>query len=736
MKRILSDIQVGRHFGRPLLALICLIAFHVASASAADLRVGIIGLDTSHAIAFTKILNDANPAPEVSGCRVVAAYPKGSADIATSVSRVPDYIEDIKKLDVEIVDSIEALLERVDVVLLETNDGRPHLEQLRPCLKAGKPTFIDKPVAGSLEDAIKIYKEAAAAKVPIFSSSSLRYGKTTQAARNGSLGKISYCETHSPASLEVTHPDLFWYGIHGVESLFTVMGVGCESVVRSKSEDGKIVVTGTWEGGRKGVYREGKGYGGMAKGDKGEGPVGSYDTYRPLIVEIVKFFHTKQPPVSAEETLEIYAFMEAVDESKRLNGAPVKLATMMERAISFKPLFNGKDLSGWKGLVGSPKSRAAMPAEQLAEAQRAADQEMREHWRVVDGALQFDGKGKSLCTAKDYGDFELYLDWKILEGGDSGIYLRGSPQVQIWDTDFEKYFSLGADKGSGAFWNNKTHPRFPSKKGDKPVGQWNTFHITMIGERTTVQLNHHTVVDNVVMENYWERERPIYRTGQIELQNHGNTLFFRNLRIREIGANEANRHLAAQHADEFQPLFNGKDLTGWHGDTQSYEVRGGAIYCKAGQGGNLLADQEFDNFVARMEFKLPPGGNNGLAVRFDGKGRPHLDGFELQVLDSEHEKYASLHPTQYHGSVYGLIPAHRGYLRPSGQWNFQQVTVDGTKVKVELNGFTILDGDLADVKQGKDGDVPAGALRRSGFFGFAGHNDPVAFRNISIKQIK
>lgn len=315
------------------LFLACLIqAASWATCSADDItqiRVGIIGLDTSHVIAFTKILNDPAVAPELAGCRVVAAYPKGSPDIETSVSRVPRYTEEIQTFGVKIVDSIDELLTQVDAVLLETNDGRPHLEQVRPVLKAGKPVFIDKPIAGTLKDAIVIFREAKRAAVPVFSSSSLRFGKDSQEVRAGSLGRVSYCETRSPAKIEKTHPDLFWYGIHGVESLFTVMGTGCQSVKRT-SEDGMIVVTGQWEGGRTGVFREAKkGYGGKAIGTKGEGPVGSNDSYRPLLVEIVKFFRTGKPPVTVEETLEIYAFMEAADESKRQDGASVTLESVM-----------------------------------------------------------------------------------------------------------------------------------------------------------------------------------------------------------------------------------------------------------------------------------------------------------------------------------------------------------------------------------------------------------------------
>ncbi|HID77934.1 MAG TPA: DUF1080 domain-containing protein [Planctomycetaceae bacterium] len=193
----------------------------------------------------------------------------------------------------------------------------------------------------------------------------------------------------------------------------------------------------------------------------------------------------------------------------------------------FTALFNGKDLSGWQGLVANPPKRAQMSPDQLAAAQRKADRRMREHWRVEDGVLVFDGRGKNLCTVKDYGDFELYVDWKIKPKGDSGIYLRGTPQVQIWDY-------RDHPEGSGGLYNNKKHPSKPLRCADRPVGQWNTFRIKMVGDKVTVWLNDQLVVDNVVMENYWERDKPIYPTGPIELQSHGNTLYFKNIYIREI----------------------------------------------------------------------------------------------------------------------------------------------------------------------------------------------------------
>jgi hypothetical protein len=201
----------------------------------------------------------------------------------------------------------------------------------------------------------------------------------------------------------------------------------------------------------------------------------------------------------------------------------------------FVALFNGKDLTNWKGLLKSPNDnpikRAALTPEAREAAQKEADESMRAHWKVEDGALVFDGKGRSLATAKDYGDFEMYVSWKILKGGDSGIYLRGTPQVQIWDTDLTK---VGAQVGSGGLYNNQKNPSKPTAKADKPVGEWNTFWIKMVGDKVWVKLNDQLVVDNVTLENYWDRKSPLFPTGQIELQNHGNTLWFKNIYIKEL----------------------------------------------------------------------------------------------------------------------------------------------------------------------------------------------------------
>ncbi len=336
------------------LSLLCLLAGMVLSltslALAADgdsqppgapIRLGIIGLDTSHVKAFTEAINGPKAKPELQGMRVVAAFPGGSADLPTSIDRVPGFTEDVKKLGVEIVDSIDVLLTKVDAVLLESVDGRPHLAQARPVIKAGKPLFIDKPAAASLADAIEIFRLAGEANVPCFSSSSLRFSPGIIAMRDDpKIGEVLGCVAYSPCSLESHHPDLFWYGIHGVEMLYTIMGPGCVSVSRTHTAD-TDVVTGVWQDGRVGTFRGlrgGKpGYGAVVFGSKGNGPSGSYGGYEPLLVEIGKFLLTRKPPVAAAETLEILAFMEAADESKRQNGAAVTLESVMAKAKAAGP---------------------------------------------------------------------------------------------------------------------------------------------------------------------------------------------------------------------------------------------------------------------------------------------------------------------------------------------------------------------------------------------------------------
>lgn len=323
-----------RRFFIALAATVALFPAILTAEEAKELRVGVIGLDTSHATAFAGLLNAKDVKSDLANCRVVAAYPKGSPDIVSSTKRVPAYTQKYRDMGIEIVDSIPALLEKVDVVLLETNDGRPHFDQVLPVLKAGKTVFIDKPISGSLTDAVAIFEAAKHYKVPVFSSSSLRYSDGAKAIRGGAIGEVVGCDAYSPCSLEKTHPDFYWYGIHGVETLFTCMGTGCESVVRVSAPN-MDVATGSWKGGRIGTFRgiRGKaGYGGTAFGTKGIQQIGSYGGYRPLLVEVVKFFRSGKSPVSEAETLEIYAFMEAADESKRQGGVPVTLESVMKKA--------------------------------------------------------------------------------------------------------------------------------------------------------------------------------------------------------------------------------------------------------------------------------------------------------------------------------------------------------------------------------------------------------------------
>ncbi|UCG57031.1 MAG: DUF1080 domain-containing protein [Phycisphaerales bacterium] len=394
----------------------------------------------------------------------------------------------------------------------------------------------------------------------------------------------------------------------------------------------------------------------------------------------------------------------------------------------FVALFNGKDLSGWKGLVGSPKSRRNMSGQELGTQQAKADQDMRAHWKAVDGVLCFDGKGHSLCTARDYGDFEMLVDFKIEKGGDSGIYLRGSPQVQIWDPANR---SVSAQVGSGGLYNNKKGPSKPLELADKPIGQWNTFRIIMIGENVTVHLNDVLVVDNVVMENYWERDRPIYPVGQIELQSHSSPLWFRNVFIREILTEQ-------EKAEGFVPLFNGRDLTGWTGNRQGYLIKDGTMILDPKRGGgNLYTADEYSDFVFRFEFRLTPGANNGLGIRTPLSGDAAYVGMELQILDNTAAKYANLKDYQFHGSIYGVVPAKRGYLKPVGEWNSQEVIAKGPHIVVKLNGTTIVDADIekASTPRTMDGRDHPGLKNKKGHIGFCGHGDHVEFRNIRIKTL-
>ena len=415
----------------------------------------------------------------------------------------------------------------------------------------------------------------------------------------------------------------------------------------------------------------------------------------------------------------------------------------------FTALFNGKDLAGWRGgdtfdhrkvLAATPEMRAAILDKWTKSMIEVNEQTGKPHWNVEAGGLVNDGFGAYAATEKDYGDLELLVDYKTVPLADSGIYLRGVPQVQIWDSTEQGKAKLGADKGSGGLWNNS--PGAPGKDplvlADKPFGEWNKLRIVMVGARVSVWLNDQQVVDHALLENYYDRSVPVPRRGPILLQTHGGEIRWRNIFLREIGSDEANQILAKPGAAGFQALWNGQDFAGWGGPVDQYEIKDGAIVCQPGKGGTIFAKEELTDFVARVEFKLPAGGNNGLAIRYPGEGDPAYAGMtEIQVLDDSADKYAKLDPRQYCGSVYGLAAAQRGYVRPAGEWNFYEIIVRGPLIRVELNGTVVTVADVSKItpEQFMAGTPHPGKDRSAGFLGFAGHNDPVAFRNVSVKKL-
>ena len=400
----------------------------------------------------------------------------------------------------------------------------------------------------------------------------------------------------------------------------------------------------------------------------------------------------------------------------------------------FVSLFNGIDLTGWKGLVGNPISRGKMTSDALDAAQAKANESIGKDWVVKDGLLIFTGHGDNLATEKKYGNIELYVDWKITEKGDAGIYLRGTPQVQVWDTSRRE---VGAQVGSGGLYNNTVNPSKPSSVADNPIGTWNTFRIIMKGEKVTVYLNGVKVTDEVTLENYWDRKQPIFPTEQIELQAHGTYVAYRNIFLREL-PDEKELITPQELAEGFLPLFNGKDLTGWTGNLAGYQAENGAIVVHPEKsGGNLYSENIYGDFVLRFDFQLTPGANNGIGIRTPLKGDAAYVGMEIQVLDSEHPKYSQLQPYQYHGSVYGVIPARRGFLLPTGEWNREEISIKGNQIKVTLNGTVITEGDLAEASKNgtMDHKEHPGLQRKEGHIGFLGHGDVVHFKNIRIKKL-
>jgi HEAT repeat protein len=418
-------------------------------------------------------------------------------------------------------------------------------------------------------------------------------------------------------------------------------------------------------------------------------------------------------------------------EKTRIN----KYLEGMPADAGFVSMFNGKDLTGWQGLVGNPIERAKMKPADLVKKQAEADKKVLSNWSVKDGCIWFNGTGDNLCSIKQFGDFEMMVDWKISKGGDSGIYLKGSPQVQIWDT---ARVDVGAQVGSGGLYNNKVNPSKPLKVADNPVGDWNTFRILMTGEKVSVWLNGELVVDNIIMENYWDRNIPIFPMGAIELQAHGTDLAFRDIYVREINTKEFTLS-AEEKAEGFVPLFNGKNLDNWTGDKGSYHAEDGVIVVKPSElfGGNLYTEKEYSDFIIRFEFQLTPAANNGLGIRAPLEGDAAYMGMEIQILDNTAPAYADLQPYQYHGSVYGVIPAKREFLKPVGEWNSEEVFVKGTRINVILNGTTIVDGDISGPRDSGtlDHKDHPGLKNKTGHIGFLGHGSEVKFRNIRIKDI-
>ena len=402
----------------------------------------------------------------------------------------------------------------------------------------------------------------------------------------------------------------------------------------------------------------------------------------------------------------------------------------------FVNLFNGKDLTNWKALVTNPILRAKMSDSALEAAEKIANEKTKGDWIAKDGLLVFTGHGDNLATEKKYGDFEMYVDWKITAQGDAGIYLRGTPQVQIWDTSRH---DVGAEVGSGGLYNNQKHVSKPLVVADNKIGEWNTFHIIMKGEKVTVYLNGILVTDNIVLENYWDHNLPIFTKEQIELQAHGTYVAYRNIYVKELPTATAATISEEEQKQGFVSLFDGTTIEQWTGNTSGYLVKEGSLMVspEEGSGGNLYTKEEYDNFIYRFEFQLTPGSNNGIGVHAPLEGDAAYVGMEIQVLDSEHPMYAKLQPYQYHGSVYGVIPAKRGYLKPTGEWNQEEIMVNGSKIKVTLNGTVILDGDYAaaSINGTMDHNQHPGLARTTGHLGFLGHGDVVRFKNMRVKKI-
>jgi len=426
-------------------------------------------------------------------------------------------------------------------------------------------------------------------------------------------------------------------------------------------------------------------------------------------------------------------------ESSYLKEAVVRHLAEMPQGEGFVSMFNGKDLTGWKGLVGNPISRAKLSKAELATKQAEADKKMRESWSAIDGDLVFSGHGDNIASVKQYGDFEMLVDWKLDPKGkepDAGVYLRGTPQVQIWDISRT---NVGAQVGSGGLYNNNKGGKDPLIVADNALGEWNTFKIRMVGENVTVWLNGQLVVDNVPLENYWDRNQSIFPTEQIELQAHGSRVWYRDIYIKELARKEVYTLNDQEKNEGFEMLFDGTNLDKWTA-TPAYEITPeGYIRSNptAKFGKNLYTKEQYGDFVYRFEFKLTPGANNGVGIRTPLEGDAAYAGMEIQILDDGAEVYKNLQPYQYHGSVYGIIAAKRGSLNPVGEWNTEEIRVQGNKIKVTVNGKVIVDGDLSAASKNGTADKKnhPGLSNKAGHIGFLGHGTEVFLRNIRVKKL-
>ena len=445
-----------------------------------------------------------------------------------------------------------------------------------------------------------------------------------------------------------------------------------------------------------------------------------------------------------EKVVEVYKQPDAHPDAVYHRESIAKYLGEMPDCEGFVSIFNGKDLTGWKGLVKNPIERAKMKPAQLAKEQQKADEKMRQDWKVENGMLVYVGSGfDNLCTEKQYGDFEMYVDWMLDPAGpeaDAGIYLRGTPQVQIWDTS---RVNVGAQVGSGGLYNNKVNKSVPTKVADNKLGEWNSFYIKMVGDRVTVLLNGEKVVDDVIIENYWDRKSPIFPIDQIELQAHGSKVYYRNLYVKELERVEPFQLSEQEKKEGFKILFDGTNMHEWTGNTVDYTIENGTISLDPTKsfGGNLYTKDEYADFAFRFEFQLTPGANNGVGIRTPMEGDAAYVGMEVQILDCEHPIYKNITKLQHHGSVYGIIPAkddHHDAFKPVGEWNEEEIYAKGDYIRVTVNGVVITEGNIREATKNGTPDKKQhpGLFNKKGHIGFLGHGSPLKFRNIRIKELK